>query len=199
MRCLLYQRASSAISKDVLPALQKSNVIYQFSCHCDSRYVGSTSQRLQDRIKHVPKSIRFCVTIMQCAYWKPCSLGMSIFVTRELLSCDNLQSGVILSRQLTCDELVKLYDSPINVSHETQHTIEVLALLPRNAYVLPVGANFPPILIPSLLLLIQLNIMAVDFQFLPKAALLSIYLLLKPLSSKLPTPISADKKISYIA
>ena len=46
-------------NKDVLPALQKSNVIYQFSCHCDSRYVGRTSQRLQDRIKqHVPKSIR---------------------------------------------------------------------------------------------------------------------------------------------
>ena len=51
----------SAINKDVLPALQKSNVIYQFSCHCDSWYVGRSSQRLQDRIKqHVPKSIRFC-------------------------------------------------------------------------------------------------------------------------------------------
>ena len=51
----------SATNKDVLPALQKSNVIYQFSYHCDSRYVGRTSQRLQDRIKqHVPKSIRSC-------------------------------------------------------------------------------------------------------------------------------------------
>ena len=50
-----------ATNKNVLPALQKNNVIYQFSCHCDSRYVGRTSQRLQDRIKqHVPKSIRFC-------------------------------------------------------------------------------------------------------------------------------------------
>ena len=50
-----------ATNEDVLPALQKSNVIYQFSCHCDSRYVGRTSQRLQDRIKqHVPKSIRSC-------------------------------------------------------------------------------------------------------------------------------------------
>ena len=36
-------------------------MIYQFSCHCDSRYVGRTSQRLQDRIKqHVPKSICCC-------------------------------------------------------------------------------------------------------------------------------------------
>ena len=44
-----------------MPALQKSNVIYQFSCHCDSWYVGRTSQRLQDTIKqHVPKSIRSC-------------------------------------------------------------------------------------------------------------------------------------------
>ena len=29
-----------ATNKDILPALQKSNVNYQFSCHCDSRYVG---------------------------------------------------------------------------------------------------------------------------------------------------------------
>ena len=48
-------------NKDVLPALQKNNVIYQFSCHSDSRYVGRTSQRLQDRIKqHVSKSILSC-------------------------------------------------------------------------------------------------------------------------------------------
>ena len=78
-----------ATNKDVLPALQKSNVIYQFSSHCDSRYVGRTSQRLQDRIKqHVPKSI-------------------------------------------------------------------VLALLPKNAYFLLVGANLSPRLIASLLLLTQ--------------------------------------------
>ena len=51
----------SATNKDVLPALQKRNVIYQFSCDCDSRYVGRTSQRLRNRIKqHVPKSIRSC-------------------------------------------------------------------------------------------------------------------------------------------
>ena len=34
--------------------LRKSNVIYRFVCHCDTRHVGYTSQRLQDRIKHVP-------------------------------------------------------------------------------------------------------------------------------------------------
>ena len=51
----------SATNNDVLPALKKSNVIYQFSCHCDSQYVGRTSKRLQGRIKQdVPKSIRSC-------------------------------------------------------------------------------------------------------------------------------------------
>ena len=47
-----------ATKKDVLPSHHHSNVIYQFVCHCDSRYVGRTSQSLEERIKqHVPKSI----------------------------------------------------------------------------------------------------------------------------------------------
>ena len=47
-----------AIKKDVLPSHYHSNVIYQFVCHFDSRYVGRTSQRLEERIKqHVPRSI----------------------------------------------------------------------------------------------------------------------------------------------
>ena len=42
----------------MLPFHHHSNVIYQFVCHCDSRYVGRTSQRLEERIKrHVPRSI----------------------------------------------------------------------------------------------------------------------------------------------
>ena len=32
-----------ATNKDVLPALPKSNVIYQFPCNCNSRYVDRTS------------------------------------------------------------------------------------------------------------------------------------------------------------
>ena len=45
--------------KDVLPTIQKSSVIYEYKCHCDSRYVGRTSQRPQDRIKqHVPQWLR---------------------------------------------------------------------------------------------------------------------------------------------
>ena len=42
--------------KDVLPTTLESSVVYEYSCHCDSRYIGRTSQQLQDRIKqHVPK------------------------------------------------------------------------------------------------------------------------------------------------
>ena len=40
-----------ATKKDVLPSHQQNNVIYQFVCHRDSRYVGRTSQRLEERIK----------------------------------------------------------------------------------------------------------------------------------------------------
>ena len=44
--------------KDVLLSHHHSNVIYQFVCHYNSRYVGRTSQRLEDRIKqHVPRFI----------------------------------------------------------------------------------------------------------------------------------------------
>ena len=45
--------------KDVPPITQKTFVIHEYKCHCDSRYVGGTSQRLQDRIKqHVPQCLR---------------------------------------------------------------------------------------------------------------------------------------------
>ena len=48
-----------AIKKDLLPAQLLSNIVYNFSFHCDSRYVCRTSQRLQDRIRqHVPQFIR---------------------------------------------------------------------------------------------------------------------------------------------
>ena len=45
--------------KDNVPTPQKSCVFYEFSCRCEARYVGRTTQRLADRIKqHVPTSIR---------------------------------------------------------------------------------------------------------------------------------------------
>ena len=55
-----------AAKKDVLPANQRSMVIYEYVCHCDSRYVGRITQRLQERIKqHVPKAIRHKTTLTQ--------------------------------------------------------------------------------------------------------------------------------------
>ena len=45
--------------KDVLPTNQKRFVIYEYKCRCDSRYVGQTSERLQNRIKqHVPQWLK---------------------------------------------------------------------------------------------------------------------------------------------
>ena len=39
---------------------------YEYVCHCDSWYVGRTTQRLQKRIKqHVPKAIRQKTTLTQ--------------------------------------------------------------------------------------------------------------------------------------
>ena len=37
--------------KDSVPTTQKSCVAYEFSCRCEARYVGRTTQRLADRIK----------------------------------------------------------------------------------------------------------------------------------------------------
>ena len=47
------------VRKDVEPTKQQTMVVYQYVCPCDCRYVGRTSQRLQDRIKqHIPKATR---------------------------------------------------------------------------------------------------------------------------------------------
>ena len=46
----------SPTTKDLQRARHKCSVIYEYKCHCHSRYVGRTFQRLQDRIKqHVSK------------------------------------------------------------------------------------------------------------------------------------------------
>ena len=48
----------STCNKDVLPAVELSNVIYLFNCACGHGYVGRTSQRLEERIRqHVPVSL----------------------------------------------------------------------------------------------------------------------------------------------
>ena len=47
------------LPKDVSPTSELSNVIYHFKCHCDSVYVGRTSQRFHlRRDQHIPNNIR---------------------------------------------------------------------------------------------------------------------------------------------
>ena len=43
--CIAYttRQLLLAAKEDVLPAFHQSNIVYQFLCHCDSRYVGRTS------------------------------------------------------------------------------------------------------------------------------------------------------------
>ena len=45
----LTKKPLKGISKDVTPVQEKHNVIYHFKCHCDSDYVGRTSQRFHIR------------------------------------------------------------------------------------------------------------------------------------------------------
>ena len=43
-------------NKDYVPTTQNGCVVCDFSCRCEARYVGRTTQRLADRMKeHVPK------------------------------------------------------------------------------------------------------------------------------------------------
>ena len=44
--------------KNSVPTTQTSCVVYEFSCRCEAQYVGRTTQRLADRIRHVSTSIR---------------------------------------------------------------------------------------------------------------------------------------------
>ena len=63
MHCLQHQKTSACSQKGCTTRFSlkqhfSSKQHYQFLCNCDSRYVGRTSQRLQQRIKQqVPKTI----------------------------------------------------------------------------------------------------------------------------------------------
>ena len=60
LRTILYtDRPLSGNYKDVSPRQEKSNIIYKFSCHCGSDYVGKTSQSFYVRTnQHVPKFLK---------------------------------------------------------------------------------------------------------------------------------------------
>ena len=53
--CFTSRQMFNTNRKDVLPAEKICNIIYFFTCNCDHRYVGKTTQRLEERVKqHVP-------------------------------------------------------------------------------------------------------------------------------------------------
>ena len=79
------KRMLPVASKDFLPTTLKSSVIYEYLCHCDSRYVRRISQRLQDRIKqHVPKWLQ-----QQAKRLIRSQPGRSCKLKRYNLDCDS--------------------------------------------------------------------------------------------------------------
>ena len=94
----------SATNKDVLSALRKSNVIYQLSCHCDSRYVRRNSRRLQNRIQqHVPKPIRSCSSSQKCVLPAPRCKSSTQTNTQSLTSDSAI--GLHLLQNHACPQL----------------------------------------------------------------------------------------------
>ena len=50
--------AFNSTNKDKLPILKQSNLIYKFTCRCNSTYIGMTCQRLEVRVRqHIPRSL----------------------------------------------------------------------------------------------------------------------------------------------
>ena len=100
----------STTNKDVLLALQKSNLIYPFSCHCDSRYVSRTIQKLQNRIKqHVPKSIRSCSLFQKRIL--PARLCKSSYHANTQSLASDSAIGFYLLQNLACANIIMAVDS----------------------------------------------------------------------------------------
>ena len=50
--------AFNSTNKDKLPIFKQSNLIYKFTCRCNSTYIGMTCQRLEVRVRqHIPISL----------------------------------------------------------------------------------------------------------------------------------------------
>ena len=50
--------AFNSTNKDKLPIFKQSNLIYKFTCRCNSTYIGMTCQRLEVRVRqHIPRSL----------------------------------------------------------------------------------------------------------------------------------------------
>ena len=81
--------------KYVLPTKLKSSVVYEYSYHCDSRYVGRTLQQLQDRIKqHVPKWLQ-----QQAKRPTRSQPGRSCKLKRNNIDCDSAVGQHLLDNE----------------------------------------------------------------------------------------------------
>ena len=50
--------AFNSTNKEKLPIFKQSNLIYKFTCQCNSTYIGMTCQRLKVRVRqHIPRSL----------------------------------------------------------------------------------------------------------------------------------------------
>ena len=166
-------------------------------------WFGSVSTRFE---KQKNCAVKQCFSAME---------SRAVYSTNELLSATNrdvlhffAEKQLIYQFSFHCDSHYVDRTSQWLQDKIKQHVATFFRSLSfqKCMYFLPVSANLSPSLISILLLVIQpfvflfykilpvLKIMiTVDSLFLPKAALLSIYLLLKPLLSKLLTSPSADK------
>ena len=103
------------LNKNVLSASQKkARFINQFSCHCDSQYVGHISQRLQDRIKqHVPESISSCSSSQK----------------HILLAHQSISSTQHISQSFAFDSATGLYllQNPASAQHYDDSRFPILA------------------------------------------------------------------------
>ena len=93
-----------------------SNKVWSFInyvCRCDCRYVGRTSQRLQDRIKqHIPKAIRNQAqldrALFQSDHTSTSAIGQQLLNNEKCASCYNDNQFSILAKRRTLFHLSTL-------------------------------------------------------------------------------------------
>ena len=102
-----------ATNKVLLPVLQKSNVIYRFSCHLDSWYEGRTSKRMQDKIKqHVPSSMRFCTS-----------------VRKHILSACQCKSGMAIASHRKSHRIPRFFQKNIASNYRIKTTKKIASII----------------------------------------------------------------------
>ena len=58
IRCSPIAESINSTNRDKLPIFNHSNLIYKFTCRCNSTYIGITCQRPEERVRqHIPRSL----------------------------------------------------------------------------------------------------------------------------------------------